>query len=246
MPSRRRFIQTNIVGLGLSFAGRAAPPAAFLLTTETIPPREENERDYWNDWPRYLSAKMDEARSRRLAELSAMQTEVAVRARIEKIQSTVWKLIGGPFEKTPLKSQIIGTIDRGAYRIERSFSKAVPRSSLQPIFISPTTIDRRIQELFIRPAMPRMARQAIPINTYRKPWPEKGTWFCHSIPSAKVIGCSISTCAPGRVPTGQPVNTIKRVGRCCCPDRSLRSIESGMASEPSIICSLARRSTPSE
>ena len=106
MPSRRRFIQTNILGLGLAFAGRTALPAAFSPAAETIPPREENERDYWNDWPRYLTAKMNEARSRRLAELSAMQTETAVRARIEKIRSTVWRLIGGPFEKTPLLSLI--------------------------------------------------------------------------------------------------------------------------------------------
>jgi hypothetical protein len=88
MPSRRGFIQTNIFGLGLAFAGRTALPAAFSPTTETIPPREEAERDYWNDWPRHLTAKMNEARSRRLTELSAMQTEAAVRARIEKIQST--------------------------------------------------------------------------------------------------------------------------------------------------------------
>ncbi len=126
MPSRRGFIQTNILGLGLSFAGRAALPAVFPPTTETIPPTEEDERDYWNDWPRYLSAKMNEARARRLAELRAMQTEAAVRARIEKIQSTVWKLIGGPFEKTPLKPQIIGTIDRGAYRIEKVIFESRP------------------------------------------------------------------------------------------------------------------------
>ena len=126
MPSRRGFIQTNILGLGLAFAGRTALPAAFSPTTKAIPPKEEDQRDYWNDWPRYLTAKMNDARSRRLAELSAMQTEPAVRARIEKIQSTVWRLIGGPFEKTPLKPQIIGTIDRGAYRIEKVIFESRP------------------------------------------------------------------------------------------------------------------------
>src|ERR1700721_1713959 len=99
MPSRRGFIKTNILGLGWAIAARTALPAAFSPSTETIPPKEGNQRDYWNDWPRYLTAKMNEARSRRLAELSAIQTEAAVRARIEKIHSTVWRLIGGPFEK---------------------------------------------------------------------------------------------------------------------------------------------------
>jgi cephalosporin-C deacetylase-like acetyl esterase len=126
MPSRRGFIQTNILRLGLSLAGRAALPAALPPTTGAIPPRDEDQRDYWNDWPRYLTAKINEARARRLAELSAMQTEAAVRARIEKIHSTVWKLIGGPFEKTPLKPQIIGTIDRGAYRIEKVIFESRP------------------------------------------------------------------------------------------------------------------------
>ena len=125
MPSRRGFIQTNILGLGLWLAGRPLP-AAFPPTPATTPRREEDERGYWNDWPRYLTAKMNEARARRLADLSAMQTEAAVRARIEKIRSTVWKLIGGPFEKTPLKPQIIGTIERGAYRIEKVIFESRP------------------------------------------------------------------------------------------------------------------------
>lgn len=126
MPSRRGFIQTNIFGLGFSLAGRAALPAAFPRSAEVRPPREEEERDYWNDWPRYLTAKMNEARSHRLTELRAMLTEAAVRARIEKTRSMVWKLIGGPFEKTPLKPQIIGTIDRGAYRIEKVIFESRP------------------------------------------------------------------------------------------------------------------------
>jgi len=125
MPSRRRFIKTNLLGLGLSLAGRDTFAAAHLPATETFPP-EQDERDYWNDWPRYVTARMNEARARRLAELGAMQTEAAVRARIEKIRSTVWRLIGGPLEKTPLKPQIVGTIDRGAYRIEKVIFESRP------------------------------------------------------------------------------------------------------------------------
>ena len=85
MPSRRGFIQTNILGLGLWLAGRPLP-AAFPPTPATTPRREEDERGYWNDWPRYLTAKMNEARARRLADLSAMQTEAAVRV----LPSSAW------------------------------------------------------------------------------------------------------------------------------------------------------------
>ena len=126
MPSRRKFIQTNLLGLGLSLRGHDSPAAALPPTTGTLAPRDEDERDYWNDWPRYVTAKMNEARGRRLAELDAMQTEATVRARIEKIRSTVWRLIGGPFEKTPLKPRIVGTIDRGAYRIEKVIFESHP------------------------------------------------------------------------------------------------------------------------
>ena len=126
MPSRRKFIKSNLLGLGLSLAGRDTIAASHSPANGTISPQDENERDYWNDWPRYLSAKMNEARARRLGELRAMQTEAAVRARIDKIRSTVWRLIGGPFEKTPLKPQIVGTIDRGAYRIEKVIFESRP------------------------------------------------------------------------------------------------------------------------
>jgi len=126
MPSRRAFIQTNILGLGVAFAGRTALPAAFPTAAENALPEAADQRDFWNDWPRYLTAKMSEARSRRLAELSAMRTEAAVRARIEKVRDTVWRLIGGPLEKTPLKPQIVGTIDRGAYRIEKVIFESRP------------------------------------------------------------------------------------------------------------------------
>jgi cephalosporin-C deacetylase-like acetyl esterase len=126
LPSRRRFVETNILGLALSltrpdtFATTSPPPS------EISPPKDEGERDYWNDWPRYVTAKMNEARARRLADLRAMQTEADVRARIQKVRSTVWRLIGGPFEKTPLKPQIVGTIDRGAYRIEKVIFESRP------------------------------------------------------------------------------------------------------------------------
>ena len=245
MPSRRRFIQSNVFGLGFAFAGRTGLPAAFSPTTETIPPRDDDDRNYWNDWPRYLAAEMNDARSRRLAQLSAMQTEPAVRARIEKIRSTVWKLIGGPFEKTPLKPQIIGTIDRGPYRIEKIIFESRPEVFVTANLYIPNHRQPPYPGILHPLGHADNGKAATPINTFLKPWPEKGTWSCRSIPSARASGCSISTSAPGRVSTAQPVNTIELVGRCYSWDRSLRSIGSGTASEPSIIFSLAPRSIPS-
>jgi cephalosporin-C deacetylase-like acetyl esterase len=89
-------------------------------------PGEEGKRDFWNDLPRYVTAQMNKARARRLAELRAMRTEADVRARIEKVRSKVWKLIGGQFDKTPLKPKIVGTIDRTNYRIEKIIFESLP------------------------------------------------------------------------------------------------------------------------
>ncbi|HVB29419.1 MAG TPA: acetylxylan esterase, partial [Terriglobia bacterium] len=128
MITRRKFLKSNMLGLTLPLAG--ANTFATELQTGDKPAALSNgspgERDYWNDWPEYLTVQMNEARARRLAELRALRSEADVRARIDKIRSTVWKLVGGPFEKTPLKPQITGTIDRGAYRVEKVIFESLP------------------------------------------------------------------------------------------------------------------------
>ena len=126
MPSRRRFIQTNILGAAIALAGRNTAAVGLPSASQAASLGSEMERDYWNDWPRYVTSRMNEARARRLAELRAMRTEADVRSRIKKIRATVWELIGGQFEKTPLKPKIVGTIDRGAYRIKKVIFESRP------------------------------------------------------------------------------------------------------------------------
>ena len=127
MITRRKFIQSNMLGLALPLAGAetfAAGHSGGEPATSQAAPR--GERDYWNDWPEYLTAQMNEARARRLAELRALSSAADVRARVEKVRSAVWKLVGGQFEKTPLNPRITGTIDRGAYRIEKVIFESHP------------------------------------------------------------------------------------------------------------------------
>ncbi len=120
MPTRRKFIQTNILGAAMALTGRDALAAGLPSAAQSASQGDEGgvKRDFWNDLPRYVTAQANEARARRLAELRAMRTEADAKARIEKVRSKVWKLIGGQFEKTPLKPKIVGTIDRSDYRIE--------------------------------------------------------------------------------------------------------------------------------
>ena len=128
MITRRKFIESNILGLALPLAvphnpAAVARPVSGLSTPQAL---SEAGRDYWNDWPEYMTSQMYQARERRLAQLQTMRSEADVHARIDKVRSTVWKLLGGPFEKTPLNPQITGTIDRGAYRIEKVVFESHP------------------------------------------------------------------------------------------------------------------------
>ncbi|HET7101991.1 MAG TPA: hypothetical protein VFJ52_12635, partial [Terriglobia bacterium] len=82
MITRRKFIQSNMLGLALPLAGAetfAAARSGGEPATSQAAPR--GERDYWNDWPEYLTAQMNEARARRLSQLRALRSEADVRAR---------------------------------------------------------------------------------------------------------------------------------------------------------------------
>jgi cephalosporin-C deacetylase-like acetyl esterase len=128
MVTRRKFIQSNMLGLALPLAGANNLAAAARSGGAPAVPRTagQSDRDCWNDWPEYLAAQMNEARARRLAQLQALRSKADVRSRIDKVRSTVWKLVGGPFAKTPLNPRITGTLDRGAYRIEKVIFESHP------------------------------------------------------------------------------------------------------------------------
>ena len=126
MPTRRKFIQTNILGAAMALAGRDALAAGAPAAPQAVPDEGGFKRDFWNDLPRYVTAQIYEVRARRLAELRRMRTEGDVKARIESVRRKVWKLIGGQFEKTPLKPKIVGTIERADYRIEKVIFESRP------------------------------------------------------------------------------------------------------------------------
>ena len=125
MVSRRRFLQSNLVGLALPFASADVFAAGQHSAERATSP--EVERDYWNDWPRYMVAKMNEARAQRLNQLHSLRSEADVRARIDKVRDAIWKSIGGPFEKTPLNARTVGKIDRGDYTIEKVIFESHPQ-----------------------------------------------------------------------------------------------------------------------
>lgn len=138
MLSRRKFLQANAAGLALPFAGASLRPAA-PVTTEQKAAKATYQRDFWNDWPQYLTAKMQEARARRKAALAAITSPQQARVRAEMIRKKIWDLIGGPFEKTPLNPKITGTLERPAYRIEKVIFESQPEVYVTANLYVPTT-----------------------------------------------------------------------------------------------------------
>lgn len=90
-------------------------------------PQIESGRDFWNDWPAYLRAKVNQARGKRLANLAAIDSVAAVRERSAMIRSKLWELIGGSLERTPLNAHTTGRLDRGEYTIEKLVFESIPQ-----------------------------------------------------------------------------------------------------------------------
>ncbi len=120
MTTRRDFLAANLIGA----AGLAANPTRIFSESADVPSvaatqdPARSDRNFWVDWPAYLTAEMNQARSRRLAELASIHSKAQLQERITLVRSKLWELIGGMPEKTPLNPRVTGTIDCGAYRIE--------------------------------------------------------------------------------------------------------------------------------
>ncbi len=126
MLSRRKFLQTNVAGLALPFADPRALSRPFTPGEGSPQPGATAKRDYWNDWPLYLTVKMNEARARRKTALASIHTEAQIRERSEMVRQKVWELIGGPLEKTPLNARTTGEINWEGFRIVKVIFESQP------------------------------------------------------------------------------------------------------------------------
>ncbi len=85
-----------------------------------------SDRDFWNDWPGYLTAEMKRLRGLRQAQLATIRSEAAARERVATIRARIWELIGGEPQRTPLNARVTGSLDRGSYRIEKVVFESFP------------------------------------------------------------------------------------------------------------------------
>jgi cephalosporin-C deacetylase-like acetyl esterase len=140
MVSRRGFLAANMMAL----AGSALPGASsvFAATPETpqsgsAVPR--SQRDFWNDWPRFIAAHVDRAGEERKALLARIQSRGAVADRAVAVRSKVWGILGGRPAESPLNARVVGTIPRDGYRIEKLIFESLPEVYVTAHLYVPTT-----------------------------------------------------------------------------------------------------------
>src|SRR6478752_822485 len=130
--TRRRFLETTgalaaAAGFGRSvgFAqqspkGQGAPGVELKIDTVALP-------DYSRDLERYLVRVANEARDRRKQIINAISTRQQVLDRQKAVVSELWKMLGGPLDRTPLNPRVTGMVERPGYRIERLTYESRPR-----------------------------------------------------------------------------------------------------------------------
>jgi dienelactone hydrolase len=83
-------------------------------------------RDYSKCLPEYLSGLAREAYRKRNRELSLLTNQAAIRQRQAWVRETLWKLVGGQPERTPLNAKVTGQFDRDGYRLEKVIYEGQP------------------------------------------------------------------------------------------------------------------------
>jgi cephalosporin-C deacetylase-like acetyl esterase len=122
MNSRREFFEASSIALAALATGGAAKQQA----EDASAGSRFASRDYWNDLPNHMIARVNAARARRKADLAKVTSQAAAAERISTIRSAVWALIGGKPAETPLRPRTTGVIDRASYKIEKIIFESQP------------------------------------------------------------------------------------------------------------------------
>jgi cephalosporin-C deacetylase-like acetyl esterase len=130
--TRRKFLETTGALAAAAGLGQTAPLAqsgagtrpqgapGVELSVEALP-------DYSHDLERYLIRVANEARDRRKQIINAIATRQGVLDRQKSVVAELWRMLGGPLDKTPLNARVTGTIARPGYRIEKVVFESRPQ-----------------------------------------------------------------------------------------------------------------------
>jgi cephalosporin-C deacetylase-like acetyl esterase len=129
--TRREFLEIagTIVAAAANGCSRPATPTTRLTGARGVELGVENGTlpDYSHDLERYLVRLAGDARARRKQVIEAISTPQGIRDRQQTVIEQVWKILGGPLERTPLNPKVTGTVDRSGYRIEKLMFESRPR-----------------------------------------------------------------------------------------------------------------------
>jgi len=146
--SRRRFLETTATLAAAASFGRSvavaqqapnrqgAPGVDLNIDTAALP-------DYSRDLEQYLVRLANEAHDRRKQIINGISTRQGVLDRQKTVVSELWKMLGGPLDRTPLNARVIGTIERPGYRIEKLTFESRPRLYVTANLYVPTGPGRR-------------------------------------------------------------------------------------------------------
>ena len=116
-------LRPTVAALGQSPAGirqAGAPGVQLNVDVAALP-------DYSRDLERYLIRLSDEARQGRKQIINAISTRQEVLDRQQSVVAELWKMLGGPLDRSPLNPRVRGTIERPGYRIEKLTFESRPR-----------------------------------------------------------------------------------------------------------------------
>jgi len=113
--------------------------ALLTLLGGTVALGEPRFRVYARCLPDHLAGLARDAYQRRNAALALVKTPAGVRARQEWARRTLWELIGGQLERTPLETKQAGSFERSGYRLEKLSYESRPGLRIPANLYTPTT-----------------------------------------------------------------------------------------------------------
>ena len=139
--TRRRFLETAGAIVAAAGGGCSRRPATetHLSGAPGVELNVEHDAlpDYSHDLERYLVRLASAARERRKQIINAISTPQGILERQKVGTEQIWKMLGGPFERTPLNPRITGTVERSGYRIEKLTFESRPRLYVTANFYLP-------------------------------------------------------------------------------------------------------------
>jgi cephalosporin-C deacetylase-like acetyl esterase len=99
--------------------------------------------DYSRDLERYLIRLTNDARERRRRVISTISTRQEVLDRQKLVVAELWKMLGGPLDRTPLNARVTGIVERPGYRIEKVTFESRPQLYVTANLYVPAGTERR-------------------------------------------------------------------------------------------------------